>query len=94
MLNKLCLNAKNLLSNLHKIKKHNKNSKICAMVKANAYGHGAKQIVKLLNGKVDFFGVSSIWEANLIKQFTLLLLRQFATKILFLILSLVTPVAG
>ncbi len=33
--------------------------KICAIVKADAYGFGAKKTCKLLNDKVDYFAVSS-----------------------------------
>ena len=36
---------------------------VMAVVKANAYGHGAVQIARLLEGKCAFFGVSSISEA-------------------------------
>ncbi len=38
--------------------------KVCAVVKANAYGHGAQEVVKTLLGCVDFFGVSSVSEAE------------------------------
>lgn len=40
-----------------------KSKKVCAMVKANAYGHGIKEIVLFLKDKVDFFGVCSLLEA-------------------------------
>lgn len=36
--------------------------KICAMVKANAYGHGLKDVVRLIDDKVDYFGVSNVDE--------------------------------
>ena len=36
---------------------------VMAVVKADAYGHGAVQIARLLEGKCAFFGVSSISEA-------------------------------
>lgn len=70
MLNKMFLNKNNLLHNLTLIKNNNPNSKICAMVKANAYGHGLKQIVSLLNGQVDFFGVANVSEAKKVKKYT------------------------
>jgi len=42
--------------------------KFCAVVKANAYGHGAIEIVNILkNAGVDFFAVASIYEALHIK---------------------------
>ena len=37
--------------------------KVMAVIKADAYGHGAIQIARLLQGKCAFFGVSSILEA-------------------------------
>ena len=40
-----------------------KNVKIAAVVKANAYGHGLKETVSLLIGKVDVFAVDGIDEA-------------------------------
>jgi len=39
-------------------------TKFCAVVKANAYGHGITEIVNVLrNGAADFFAVASIYEA-------------------------------
>jgi len=39
-------------------------TKICAVVKANGYGHGIRHIVKILKqGQVDFFAVANIYEA-------------------------------
>ena len=59
-----------LLSNLNEIKKQNPHSKICAMVKANAYGLGINQIVRLLDNRVDFFGVSNYAEAKVVRRLT------------------------
>lgn len=39
------------------------NKKVCAMVKANAYGHGVKEVVSFLKDKVEYFGVCSFQEA-------------------------------
>ena len=36
---------------------------VMAVVKADAYGHGAIQVARLLQDKCAFFGVSSIHEA-------------------------------
>ena len=33
--------------------------KICAVVKADAYGHGAQDVAKILCDEVDYFAVSS-----------------------------------
>lgn len=38
--------------------------KICAVVKADAYGHGAQDVAKILCGEVDYFAVSSQQEAE------------------------------
>lgn len=40
------------------------NVKIMAVVKANAYGHGAVGVAKIAQGQVDYFGVSSFYEAR------------------------------
>ena len=37
------------------------------MVKANAYGHGLKNIVKILKNKVSFWGVANLLEALKLK---------------------------
>ena len=36
---------------------------VCAVVKADGYGHGAVQIAKLLEGHCGMFAVSSVAEA-------------------------------
>ena len=41
---------------------------VMAVVKADAYGHGAIQIAKLLQGKCAFFGVSSMLEAQELRR--------------------------
>lgn len=39
-------------------------TKLCAVVKANAYGHGVEEVVGILKAApVDFFGVANIFEA-------------------------------
>ena len=70
MLNEIIINRYNLLRNLSFIKEQNPNSLICAMVKANAYGVGMKEIVKILDEKVDFFGVASAQEAVRLRKYT------------------------
>jgi len=42
--------------------------KVMAIVKADAYGHGAVQVARLLEGKCAFFGVSSMLEALELRQ--------------------------
>ena len=41
---------------------------VIAVVKADAYGHGAVQVARLLEGKCAFFGVSSMLEALELRQ--------------------------
>ena len=41
---------------------------IMAIIKADAYGHGAVQIARLLEPKVAFFGVSGVGEALELRQ--------------------------
>ena len=58
---------------------------VMAIVKADAYGHGAVQVARLLEGKCAFFGVSSMLEA--------LELRQAGLKTPILILGQ-TPISA
>lgn len=44
------------------------NIKILGVIKANAYGHGAVEIGKFLDGKCDFLGVACIEEAVELKK--------------------------
>ena len=58
------LNA--LVNNLHSIKKQAPNSKVLAVLKANAYGHGLERIAKALSEsghQTDAFGVARLDEA-------------------------------
>ena len=54
-----------LLNNFSQIKdKIKQNCKICCIVKADCYGHGAKKIARLFQKQgVDFFGVANMVEA-------------------------------
>lgn len=52
-----------LLYNLSIIKKLAVNSKVVAMVKANAYGHGLIKIAKAIDGQVDYLCVARLSEA-------------------------------
>ncbi len=56
----------NLLFNLSQFE----NKKICAMVKANAYGHGLREIVKLVESSVDAFGVVNVDEGVAVRKLT------------------------
>lgn len=62
------LSTENLLHNLKVIKKEAPKSKIIAMVKANAYGHGIRSVGMRLDSLVDMLGVASIDEALVLRQ--------------------------
>ena len=48
--------------------RHKAGVPVLAIIKANAYGHGAVPVARLLSGKCAFFGVSSIGEAMELRQ--------------------------
>lgn len=63
------LSAANLRHNLQGIRNAVGGKNIIAMVKANAYGHGAKEISRVLEGSgVSAFGVVSIGEAQQLRS--------------------------
>jgi len=62
------LSTENLLHNLSVIKKQAPHSKIIAMVKANAYGHGLRSVSARLEKNVDMLGVASIDEALALRK--------------------------
>ena len=70
MFNYIIINKDNLINNIKQVRKNNPKSKICAMVKANAYGVGQTEVVQILNDYVDYFGVACFFEAQQIKEFT------------------------
>lgn len=61
----LILNKKNLIKNFENIKA----KKVCAMVKANAYGHDVKFVCDALQNKAEYFGVANLFEALEIRAF-------------------------
>ena len=63
------IDEKALLHNFEIIKQTAK-SKICAVVKANAYGHGVEIVAPALQkAGADFFAVSNIEEAVELREF-------------------------
>ena len=64
------LSKKNLLGNFFEIKKQVNGKKICAVVKANAYGHGSTDVVNILKQYVDFFAVANVNEGVKIRSAT------------------------
>lgn len=69
MLNEIIINRYNLLRNFNYIKASNPNCKICAMLKANAYGVGMKEVATILCNKADFFGVANLTEAKKLRKY-------------------------
>lgn len=59
------INLNNLITNLSTIKAQlSKGTKVLAVVKADAYGHGIREIAKCLEKEgIDYFGVASVEEA-------------------------------
>lgn len=69
MNNYFIVNRKSLMYNIEFIKsKLKKGTKFCAMVKADAYGHNASVISKLIEKEVDYFGVANIKEALILRK--------------------------
>ena len=60
------INIEALCNNYQCIKK-SCGKKVCAMVKADAYGHGIKKVCETLKKDADFFGVATIGEAITIR---------------------------
>lgn len=57
------INLTAIRSNLSIAKGHAPNSKVLACVKADAYGHGAKEVASALQENADMFGLASLSEA-------------------------------
>ncbi|MCL1944799.1 MAG: alanine racemase [Firmicutes bacterium] len=57
----------NIKSNAKAIKQKSK-TKLCAVVKCNAYGHGIKQVAKSIKNIVDCFAISNLDEAKELKK--------------------------
>ena len=43
-------------------------TRVMAVIKANAYGHGLVPVAKALEGKVDFLGIGSLKEASILRE--------------------------
>jgi alanine racemase len=57
-----------LLHNMTVVRRTAPASRVMAMVKANAYGHGLARVANVLAGEVDAFGVACLAEAQVIRQ--------------------------
>ncbi len=64
------ISRKALLSNVKNLKSLLKSrTKFFAVVKANAYGHGLRQVFEIIDTEVDGYAVHSLEEAKLLKSF-------------------------
>jgi len=61
------ISRKALQHNFSVARQHAGNSKLVAMIKANAYGHGLQQVAEALK-EADVFGVTDVVEAELLHQ--------------------------
>ncbi len=62
------MRADRLLQNLETLRKHSGQTDVLAVIKANAYGHGLKEIASALAGHVTYFGVATLREALELKE--------------------------
>lgn len=62
------INQKNLLLNVKFIKNQINKSKLCAVIKSDAYGHNLNLICRCLEKHIDYFAVSNNYEALEVKQ--------------------------
>ncbi len=69
MFSKIFLSKEKLYKNIEHMEKIT-NGKICAMIKANVYGHGQKELLPILSKRIDYFGVSNEDEAYLAREYT------------------------
>lgn len=57
-----------LLKNLQTLRQHSGQTDVLAVIKANGYGHGLKEIASILAGNVTYFGVATLREALELKE--------------------------
>lgn len=69
MFSKILLNKSNIIYNARTLSQIAE-AKLCVMVKANGYGHGAREVVEMLGDEVDCFGVSNQYEAIDLREMT------------------------
>lgn len=63
------LSRKNLIHNIKQFRKFlKKGTKIAAVVKGNAYGHGQNEVVKILESYIDYFQVDDIEELSRLRK--------------------------
>lgn len=65
------LSSKNLIHNVKSLRAQaKKGTKVSVAVKGNAYGHGEREVVKVLEGHVDYFQIDSIEELRILRKVT------------------------
>ena len=65
------ISKENLIQNIKQFRKLvGKKTEISAVVKANAYGHGDREVVRILNSQVDYFQINSVEELEKIRKIT------------------------
>lgn len=65
------ISKKNLIHNVKQFRSLiKKGTEISAVIKANAYGHGDKEVAKILSPYVDYFQVNSVEELERVKKIT------------------------
>ena len=62
------LHTGHLVENLRTLQEHSGQTDVLAVIKANAYGHGLREIAGALAGKVTCFGVATLREALELKE--------------------------
>ncbi len=77
-LSRIEISKKNLIHNIGLFRRLvDKKTKISVAIKSNAYGHGQKEVVEILEPYADYFQINSIEE--------LILLRKISSKPVFLL---------
>lgn len=67
-MNKLIINVNSFRKNILSAKKNG--DKICAVVKANAYGHGVENVVPFVEDIVEYFAVANVQEGVCARKYT------------------------
>jgi len=63
------ISKENLIHNIKQLKSlAKKGTKIVAVIKANAYGHGQNEIAKILEPFTDYFGINSVVELEILRK--------------------------
>jgi alanine racemase len=62
------LRASRLLKNLQTLQERSGQTDVLAVIKANAYGHGLREVAGVLAGKAAYFGVATLREALELKE--------------------------